>query len=140
MLVLVDTPIWSAALRRRGVGPIELELIAELRQLIQDGNACVIGPVRQEILSGIAEASVFRRIRDQLRAFSDLPLGTHDFEAAAELYNKCRKRGVAASQVDLMICAAALREEIPVFTTDRDFDRYSSVLGVALHRVRARKG
>jgi predicted nucleic acid-binding protein len=46
--------------------------------------------------------------------------------------NVCRKRGVAATSVDLLICAVALRNKWSVFTTDRDFERYSRMLGVKL--------
>jgi len=71
MLVLVDTPIWSLALRRRGadLNPREQRLAAALRELIQDGRAQLIGPVRQELLSGLREETSFKKLRDQLRAF-----------------------------------------------------------------------
>ena len=53
MLVLVDTPIWSLALRRKAadLNPREHRLISALRELLEDGRAHLIGPVRQELLS-----------------------------------------------------------------------------------------
>ena len=71
MMVLVDTPIWSLALRRTvtDLSPREQSLTAALRELIQDRLARIIGPVRQELLSGIRLESVFRQVRDRLRAF-----------------------------------------------------------------------
>ena len=63
MRVLVDTPIWSLALRRRTRTPDD-PATAELASLIQDGRAALIGPVRQELLSGIRER--VHRISGQL--------------------------------------------------------------------------
>jgi len=52
MNVLVDTSVWSLALRRREVDE-ESEIVRELRELIVEGSAVIIGPIRQELLSGI---------------------------------------------------------------------------------------
>ena len=43
--------------------------------------------------------------------------------------------GVACSTVDMMLCAIALRLDVPIFTTDPDFTRYARVLH--LHVVSA---
>jgi predicted nucleic acid-binding protein len=138
MLVLVDTPIWSLALRRRDadLNQREQRLTAALRELIQDGRAQLVGPVRQELLSGIREEAGFRRLRDQLRAFEQAPLDVPDYEEAARLNNQCRARGIAGSAIDFLICAAALRRGWQVFTTDRDFSRYAAVVSLKLYDVR----
>src|ERR1700677_899568 len=44
---------------------------ASLHELIENGLARLIGPIRQELLSGIREPAQFERLRDQLRAFPD---------------------------------------------------------------------
>ena len=49
MKVLVDTSIWSAALRRDR--PIGSPVVHELRSLIGDHLVEIIGPIRQELLS-----------------------------------------------------------------------------------------
>jgi predicted nucleic acid-binding protein len=135
MLVLVDTPIWSLALRRKDgdLNPREQHLTAALRELIQDGRAQLVGPVRQELLSGMREESSFKKLRDQLRAFEQVPLDAADYEEAAHLNNQCRARGVAGSAIDFLICATALRRNWQIFTTDRDFPRYAAVLPLKLH-------
>ena len=135
MLVLVDTPIWSLALRRRdaGLDQREQRLTAALRELIQDGRAQIVGPVRQELLSGIREEPSFKRLRDQLRAFEQVPLEVADYEEAASLNNRCRARGIAGSAIDFLICAIALRRNWQIFTTDRDFPRYAAVLPLKLY-------
>jgi hypothetical protein len=137
MMVLVDTPIWSLALRRRAanLNPREQRLTAALRDLIEDGRSQLVGPVRQELLSGIREEASFKKLRDHLRAFEDAPLEVNDYEEAARLNNQCRAQGVAGSAIDFLICATALRRNWQIFTTDRDFSRYATVLPLKLYDV-----
>jgi predicted nucleic acid-binding protein len=137
MLVLVDTPIWSLALRRRDadLNPRAQRLTTTLRELIQDGRAQLVGPVRQELLSGIREEASFKKLRNQLRAFEQVPFDVADYEEAARLNNQCRTRGIAGSAIDFLICAAALRRNWQIFTTDRDFSRYATVLPLTLYET-----
>jgi predicted nucleic acid-binding protein len=100
----------------------------------------VIGPIRQELLSGLRTVEMFGKVRDRLRDFPDELLTTADFEQAAESHNRCRQSGVSGSAVDFLICAAALRRGLAVFTTDGDFAHYARVLGVRLHTPAARTG
>lgn len=100
---------------------------------MRDGLAVIVGPVRQELLSGVREESAWERLRAALRAFPDLPIATEDFERAAQFYNRCRSRGVTASAIDLVICSLASGFDLAIYTTDRDFERYAQVLGVRLH-------
>lgn len=134
MRVLVDTSVWSLALRRRAPGHPAVD---ELRRLIAAGRAAIVGPIRQEVLSGIRERAAFEQLRDHLRAFPDEPLETADYERAAECFNTCRARGLQGSNTDFLVCAVAERHRLPILTTDEDFERYSRVLPVALHPVRA---
>ena len=57
MRVLVDTSVWSLALRRsaRSLSAAEQRLTALLRELINEGRAAMVGPVRQEILRNQSE-------------------------------------------------------------------------------------
>jgi predicted nucleic acid-binding protein len=137
MLVLVDTPVWSLALRRTStdLSPREQRLTAALQELIRDGRAQLLGPVRQELLSGIRQEASFRRLRDQLRAFDEPRIESADYEEAAHINNQCRSRGIAGSAIDFLICAAASRRDWQVFTTDQDFTRYASVIHLKLYQV-----
>jgi len=107
MNVLVDTGVWSLALRRRQISQDPKGL--ELRELIREGRAHVIGPIRQEVLSGIREKAQFDRLRDHLREFPDLPVRTADHERAAEFFNVCRSRESKGRNTDFVICAVADR-------------------------------
>ena len=130
MRMLVDTPLWSLALRRGTLSPEEQGLVDTLAALLRELEAVLIGPVRQEVLSGIADEARFRLLRDRLRALPDTPLAMVDYEEAARLFNLCRGKGIQGSQVDFLICAVAIRLDIPIFTLDGDFLQYKKVLPV----------
>ena len=112
MKLLVDTSVWSLALRRRPSAVLsaqEKRLTAILTEAITDGRVAMIGPIRQELLSGVNEQAQFNRLRSALRAFRDEGIVTVDYEEAARLYNLCRSRGVECGPVDILICALAWR-------------------------------
>ena len=133
MKVLVDTSVWSLALRRRGA-PSAHAAVDELRRLIVNGRAAMVGPIRQELLSGIRDEAACTRLRDQLHAFPDEPVGTPDYEEAAAHFNACRARGLHGSNTDFLLCAIASRRRMPILTTDEDFRRYRTVIPIVLHR------
>jgi len=134
MMVLVDTPVWSLALSRRAVdlSAGELKITLLLQEQVRESRAQLLGPVRQEILSGIREEAQFRRIRNHLQGFGDVPLRMQDYEEAAALTNRCRSSGIAGCPVDMLICSVSLRNGWQIFTTDRDFSRYARVLPIQL--------
>ena len=138
MNVLVDTSIWSLALRhkRQGLTPSDHRLVRALAELVGYGRAQLIGPIRQEILSGIREQAQFIRLRTALRVYEETTLLVDDFEEAARMSNECRRRGIAGSPVDFLLCAVAERLQWQIFTTDRDFDHYRRILGLTLFSIR----
>jgi predicted nucleic acid-binding protein len=137
MLVLVDTPIWSLALRRasRDLNSREQIRTEALRELIRAGRAQLLGPVRQELLSGIRQEKIFGELRDYLRAFDEPILQIADYEEAAHIHNRCRSRGIAGSSIDFLLCAIAARRDWEIFTADQDFARYAKVLPLKLYEV-----
>ncbi|MGH7899462.1 MAG: PIN domain-containing protein [Candidatus Binatia bacterium] len=136
-MILVDTPIWSLALRRRRVdlGAAERRHVREWERLVREGLIALVGPVRQELLSGVREEEAWERLQTALRPFVDVPIGTVDYETAARFFNRCRSRGVTGSAIDLLICAVASRTGAPIYTTDSDFRRYAELLGLHLHHA-----
>ena len=134
MRVLIDTSVWSLALRRRrdSQNP-EAE---ELRRLITAHVAEIIGPIRQEILSGVRDTAQFVRLEGHLAAFPDLPLLTEDYVTAAKFFNVCRSKGIQGSNTDFLICAIAVRHDLAIFTTDGDFPQFARCLPLVMHEVR----
>ena len=134
MNVLVDTSVWSLALRRPAArGSSET---AELVELVREGRVAMIGAIRQEILSGIRASEQYRKLRDRLRAFSDESLDEADYEEAASCFNRCRAKGLQGSNTDFLICAVSMRRKLAILTTDKDFAGFARILGFELHAPR----
>ena len=138
MNVLVDTSIWSLALRRKtqDLNATESAAVAELSNLIKEGRTRIIGVVRQELLSGIKTSSQYEKLRAILRSFPDEPVATADYEAVAKAGNECRAKGVAVSVSDILICAIAIARDWSVFAADPDFKAYAKILPLRLHTPR----
>jgi predicted nucleic acid-binding protein len=138
MNVLVDTSVWSLALRRKTerLNTTEKFLVAELSELIREGRARLIGLVRQELLSGIKTTEHYEKLRLYLHSFPDEPIDTLDHEEAARAGNQCRGKGIVVSIVDILLCAVAISREWAIFTTDPDFTSYAKVIPISIHAVR----
>jgi predicted nucleic acid-binding protein len=136
--VLVDTSVWSLALRRPSakLNFADKSIVAELTELIHESRAKIIGIVRQELLSGIKNQSQFAQLQQTLRSFPDEPLTIADHESAARASNLCRSGGVAVALTDVLICAVSELRGWPIFTSDSDFRRYSAFLPIKLHQPR----
>ena len=134
MNVLVDTSVWSLALRR--AKRVNDAAPRELAELISEGRVVLLGPVRQELLSGIKTKAQFELLRNHLRSFPDLELESADYEEAAAAFNRCRERGIQGSNTDFLICATAMRRKLAIYTTDGDFRQYAKVLKLELHEPR----
>ena len=122
MKVLVDTPVWSAALRRHARDS-EPAAVLHLRKLIDRGSVVLSGLVLQEVLQGFRNDAHFRKARLALEAFPLLLLDRAHYVAAAELRRRCAAAGVAASTVDCQIAASAIRHRCALLTTDADLTR-----------------
>jgi len=97
----------------------------------------MLGPVRQELLSGVRTEEQFETLRDHLRAFPDVSLEAEDYEEAAAFFNRCRAKGLQGSNTDFLICATAVRRGLGILTTDADFAHFARVLPIELHPPRA---
>lgn len=96
----------------------------------------LLGPVRQELLSGAQPDERFEQLKEYLRFYPNLSLDEQDDETAATYYNRLRQKGLQGTGTDLLICAAAIRHGLKLFTTDTDFFAYAKYLPLKLHRLR----
>ena len=129
MNVIVDTVVWSLALRRKEPYP-HIQKI--LKSLIEDQQALLLGPIRQEILSGYSNSTHFEQLKEKLSFFENEAIVDEDYVTAAEFNNLCRKRGIQGSHIDFLICAVAYRLEAVIYTKDKDFEHYAKHLPVNL--------
>jgi predicted nucleic acid-binding protein len=119
-VILADSSAWVEYLRATG-SPVHLRL----RQLIADDDDLVTNEVvMMELLAGETTPDGVARLRRLLDRFDVLPIeGLADFEAAAELYRRCRAAGETVRKLtDCLIAAIALRHGATLLHRDRDFD------------------
>jgi predicted nucleic acid-binding protein len=129
MKVLVDTCVWSYALRHKKPN---IDIEQKLKEIINDGRLAIIGPIREEILSGVSSESQFESLKEHLSPFEDIPLHSNHFIKAAEFSNICMKKGIQGSHTDFLICSISYLEKLKIFTADLDFKNYKKYLPIDL--------
>jgi predicted nucleic acid-binding protein len=136
MKVLVDTSVWSLALRRPKTIQLAVDqqtTVNALAELVRDGRAVLMGAIRQELLCGIKTQGQFESLRVSLTAFDDVALSMQDYELAAKAFNTCRTNGVQGSNTDFLICAVSINHHLPIFSLDQDFEMYRQWLPIHLY-------
>ena len=122
MKLLVDSCVWSLALRRKkgaeSLNPTEAQLVHVLMEGIRDGRVVLVGPVRQEVLSGVKDKKQFEKLVQHLAAFPDARIESEDYIRAAVLDNLCRASGVQCGEVDMLLCAVAERNQWAICSND----------------------
>jgi predicted nucleic acid-binding protein len=129
--VLVDTCIWSLALR--GKSPRDISVSEELTRLIYSEKARIIGPIRQEVLSGYSDIKQYNKLKDKLKYFPNELILDEDYLSAARFSNLCRQKGIQGSHIDFLICAVANRLKMSIFTYDKDFEFYTQLIPITLY-------
>lgn len=120
MTLLVDTSVWSLALRRDRQS--DLPQIKALHDALVAGESIVTtGLILQELLQGFAGP---RGRKEIIERFSALPLLTPDrtdYIDAAELRNLCRRSGIQLGTIDALLAQLCIRHQLMLLTTDNDF-------------------
>ena len=120
MTLLVDTSVWSLALRRDSAST-EPE-VGALKDALESGELVVTtGLVLQELLQGFSGPKAHAQI---VQRFAALPLVQPDREdhvAAAGIRNVCRRAGVQIGSIDALLAQLCIRHELTLLSTDRDF-------------------
>lgn len=131
MRVLVDTSVWSLALRRGG--PADHPAVVLLLGLLESGDDLFLtGLVLQEILQAFRSETVASQVAEYLEPFPLLPIEPDTCLAAARLYRRCREKGVGASTIDCHIAASAMASNCQLLTADRDFERMARICPLEL--------
>ncbi|VAX29863.1 hypothetical protein MNBD_NITROSPIRAE01-74 [hydrothermal vent metagenome] len=133
MKVLVDTPIWSYALRSNRKG-FEKH-VSTLKRLISDQRVLIMGPIRQEVLSGYSDMRQFQKLKEKLSYFENTPIAEADYIEAAKFSNLCRQKGIQGSHTDFLICAVSIRLEAEILTSDQDFSFYQQHIPIKQHEL-----
>ena len=121
MTLLVDTSVWSLALRR-DTGAKLAQVTALQRALEGDDIVVCTGLVLQELLQGFAGPRARKDIVDRFMALPMVSPGRQDHIDAALLRNTCRRVGVQLGTIDALLAQLCIRHELTMLTTDKDFE------------------
>ncbi|PKM79451.1 MAG: PIN domain nuclease [Firmicutes bacterium HGW-Firmicutes-13] len=135
MNILIDTSVWSLAFRKHTKDEKNQRIIEELKEIIRDVRVVMAGPVRQEVLSGIRDSKIFEELRDKLSIYKNIEIRHEDYEEAARFYNICRNHGIQGSHIDYLLCSIAVKNELLIFTLDKDFENYQKHLPIHLYEL-----
>ena len=125
-MLLVDTSVWIdflAPRSTRAVGYFRAQL--DSRQPFTLTELIYL-----EVLQGIREPTTARKVASYLRAQAVLypRHGLRTYEAAADLYRRCRTAGVTVrSTIDCLIAQTAIEYNATLLHSDRDYERIAQV-------------
>jgi len=132
-LILIDTSAFIEFLNHTG-SPFD----KELEHLITNEEDLAIADVTiTEILQGIKDDKEFNEIKKSLLAFPVYSFkGVDSYIAAAELYRKCRKKGLTVrSTIDLLIAQIALEHNLILLHNDDDFESIAKVCSLKICKI-----
>lgn len=135
MSLLVDTSVWSLALRRDSPdsGP---EVTALVHALERGDQVITTGLILQELLQGFAGPKAREAIIDRFAALPLLAPNRADHIAAAELRNTCRRGGLQIGTIDALIAQLCIHHHLTLLTTDQDFVRAAGMTALKVWQAR----
>jgi predicted nucleic acid-binding protein len=133
--VLVDTSVWSLALRRDA--PPDVPEVHELRRLLEAGTVYCTGLILQELLQGFARPKAHHQIVEHFAALPLLVPDREDHIHAAEMRNRCRRKGVQTGTIDALLAQLCLRYDLTMLTTDKDFRNIATVVSLSIWSERS---
>lgn len=127
MNLLVDTSVWSLALRR-DAPPTGREVNSLRRALEGEALVLTTGVILQELLQGIRGPKGREAIVARFVTLPFLVPDRQDHIDAATLHGACRRRGLQVGTIDVLLAQLCLRHELTILTTDRDFESIAAVV------------
>ena len=120
MSLLVDTSVWSLALRRDAdAGAPHVRMLRHA--LESDELVVTTGLVLQELLQGFSGPRARQAIIEQFTALPFVTSNRQDHIDAAGLRNRCRRAGLQIGTIDALLAQLCIRHELRLLTTDNDF-------------------
>jgi len=129
--VLVDTSVWSLALRRdRQDGNPSVDFLGDALQ--REGSIFTTGLILQELLQGFSGPKARTQILDRFTALPLIVPQREDHIAAADLRNECRRRGLQIGTIDALLAQLCIRHDLTILSTDRDFEHLARIAPLRL--------
>ena len=120
MTLLVDTSVWSLALRRDGT--FDAKEVLALREALTGADSVVTtGLVLQELLQGFNGPKAKEAIIERFGALPLIQPDRQDHVAAAEVRNACRRGSVQIGTIDALLIQLCGRYEMTLLSSDKDF-------------------
>lgn len=138
MTLLVDTSVWSLALRR-DVEASEPEVHRLKEALLGADIVVTTGLVLQELLQGFSGAEARAQIIEHFRALPLIQPDREDHIAAADLRNTCRKAGIQAGTIDALLAQMCIRHDLTILSTNGDFKHIAKHCALRVWAPRSRK-
>ena len=134
MSLLVDTSVWSLALRRDA--PADVPEVRVLRDALAGGElVATTGVILQELLQGVVPERARTQITETFAALEYLTPSREDHIAAAGVRNTLRSAGIQVGTIDALIAHLAIATGHTLLTTDNDFRAASSHISLQLWRA-----
>jgi predicted nucleic acid-binding protein len=134
MSLLVDTSVWSLALRRDA--PPEVPEVRALQGALAGSEiVATTGMILQELLQGVVLERARTQIVETFAALEYLTPSREDHVAAAGVRNTLRSAGVQVGTIDALIAHLAIAGGYTLLTTDNDFRAASSYVSLQLWRA-----
>jgi predicted nucleic acid-binding protein len=132
--LLVDTSVWSLALRRDA--PPDVPEVRALRDALAGGEiVATTGVILQELLQGVVPERARAQIIETFEALEYLTPTRDDHVAAAGVRNTLRSAGVQVGTIDALIAHLAIATGHTLLTTDNDFRAASSHISLQVWRA-----
>jgi predicted nucleic acid-binding protein len=134
MASLIDSSLWIDLTRARSPRTLK----AFIAPYVNDPQACLAEPIAFEVLRHATDAEAEKLTRQ----FETMPLLTSPLDLwsrAADLGRSCRRAGVNAGSLDLLIAAVALHHAAVLVTFDADFQEIGRITGMRVDLLKRPK-
>jgi predicted nucleic acid-binding protein len=119
--LLVDTCVWSLALRRDAEHTAP-QVLALRHALLGGDQVFTTGLVLQELLQGFAGPKARAQIIERFAALALLQPDREDHIEAAGVRNDCRRHGVQVGTIDALLIQLCRRHDLVLLSSDKDFE------------------
>jgi predicted nucleic acid-binding protein len=119
--IIVDTCVWIEYFKG---GFAQEELIERGLSL---GYIYVVGPIISELLQGAKTQKEYNMLKRCIDAIPFIDFEYQDWINAGQIASELRKNGITVPLTDVIISAAAIKNNAKIFTFDKHFKKISKV-------------
>jgi predicted nucleic acid-binding protein len=123
-MYLVDTSVWSHALRPTG----NTEIQARLKPLIINEQTAVTEWILLELMTGLVKSEQPSGLLQWFTPVPRLPFKPEWWDTAWNLAARLRKQGISPSAPDCLIATVALKHQVTLIHCDTDFEAIQPIL------------